>query len=250
MVGAPFLVAKASMKVGAGLATIASEPEVIDKLEKRVEELMTLAFSSKSSQAVSEIKKFIKDRKVSVLAIGPGLKPESASLVRGLIKDLDLPIVADGGALSALQDHPELLKQSGSCALILTPHSGEFERLIGKQLPQEQKKLKPIAKDFAKSNSVILVLKGEPTYVAHPDGSVYINSNGGPELATAGTGDVLSGMIAGILAQGIEPGKATEAAVYLHGLAGNLAAKDKTVLAVIAPDVIDYIPKALKRLGD
>ena len=252
MVGAPFLAARAALRVGAGLVTIASSKEVTDKLEKRVEEIMTLTLPPTS--ALETIERFIKDRKVSVLIIGPGLKPDRELPVRELIKKIDLPMIIDGGGLGALQGRALLQGSAlqrlatGKKAEILTPHLGEFQRFFKEDLPKIREGLKLIAAKFAKERGVTLVLKGHPTYVACPDGSVYENTTGNPGLATAGTGDVLSGIIAGIIAQGIEPKAATKAAVYLHGLAADLAANDKTQPSMIASDVIEYIPTALKEL--
>lgn len=239
MVGAPMLSAMSALRTGAGLVTIASSPEVIDKLEKRVLEIMTLRVSS-----ASDIQNFIKDRKVSVLAIGSGMKPDQAEIVRHVLQSTDLPVVLDGGGLAALDQHFDLLNER----IILTPHTGEFQKLINEPIPKQREELKEIARYFSRNQGANLVLKGEPTYVIRPAGSVYVNSTGNPGLATAGTGDVLAGVIAGIIAQGIEPAEAAEAAVYLHGLAGDLAAKDKTEPGLIASDVVNYLPTALATL--
>ena len=249
MVGAPLLVGRAALRVGAGLVSIASSTDVADKLERRVEEVMTLALSLNPVEATETIRNFIKDRRASVLVAGPGLNKQSEELVRNLVKSINLPMVIDGGGLAALIDHLEILKKSVSKNIVLTPHLGEFGRFFNKALPTKREDLKPIAQKFAKDNQVMLVLKGQPTFVAHPDGKLYVNNTGGPGLATAGTGDVLSGMIGGIIAQGIEPKQAVEAAVYLHGLAGDIAAKEKTEPGLIASDVIEAIPYALKTVG-
>ena len=248
MVGAPLLAGKAALRTGAGLVTIASTSEVTDKLEKRVEEIMTLALPADTSGATSVLQEFVKDRRVSVVVVGPGLKPGpySAALIKQLVQYQMMPIIIDGGGLGALQSSLDLLKGSTSSAVILTPHFGEFERLVGRKLPDKRPELKPIAISFAKEHKVTLVLKGRPTYVTHPSGSLYENTTGNPGLATAGTGDVLSGIIAGIISQGIEPNDASEAAVYLHGLAGDIAATEKTEPGMIASDVIEAIPAALK----
>jgi NAD(P)H-hydrate epimerase len=249
MVGAPLLAGLAALKTGAGLVTIAAPVDVTDKLERRVKEIMTLALPADDPAAA--IAAFIEDRKVSVLVIGPGLSaaPATRSLLKHLLDSLDLPMVIDGGALSALQGHTGELDQAASGQLVLTPHAGEFRRLLGHDLPPKRPELKPLAAAFAKKHGAVLALKGEPTYVAGPDGQVYENPTGNPGLATAGTGDVLSGVIAGIVAQGIEIRPAAEAAVYLHGLAGDLAAKVKTQPGMIAGDVIDFLPAALKQVA-
>jgi ADP-dependent NAD(P)H-hydrate dehydratase / NAD(P)H-hydrate epimerase len=241
MVGAPLLSGMAALRTGAGLVTVAAEPAVTDKLERRVKEIMTLALDS---SAVLET--FITDRKVSVIVIGPGLKPtpESDALLKRLLR-MKLPTIIDGGGLTLAKKHLDQLHK----AVILTPHTGEFQRLIDGELPEKRQELKPIVRRFAKTYEVTLVLKGQPTYVARPDGKVYENSTGNPGLATAGTGDVLTGVIAGLIAQNIEPEQAAEAAVYLHGLAGDIAAAQKTEPGMIAGDVIEALPEALRRGG-
>jgi NAD(P)H-hydrate epimerase len=177
--------------------------------------------------------------------LAPG--PESAALVAGLLRKLELPVIIDGGGLGVLKDKLGLLEESPSKSVILTPHLGEFQRLEQNPLPEKRSDLKPIAAQFAKAHKVTLVLKGQPTYVARPDGHIYENSTGNPGLATAGTGDVLSGVIAGIISQGVEPQAAAEAGVYLHGLAGDIAAAEKTEPGMVASDVIEAIPAALKQ---
>jgi NAD(P)H-hydrate epimerase len=205
---------------------------VTDKLERRVKELMTLRLPANLAE-------FVTRRKVSVAVIGPGIKPGKATteLVKGL-SSTGIPIIVDGGALQP--DTLGTLKESAT----LTPHVGEFQRLVSEKLPSQRSELKAIAQRFAKQHKVTVVLKGEPTYVVHPDGSLYENTTGNPGLATAGTGDVLSGVIAGMIAQHVTPDTAAEAGVYLHGLAGDIAAKTRTQPGMIAGDVIEAIPAA------
>jgi hydroxyethylthiazole kinase-like uncharacterized protein yjeF len=248
MVGAPFLAAQAALRVGAGLVTITSDELVIEKLERRVVEIMTLALSTRSAQSVSPVEEYIKARKVSVLVIGPGLTSHAAPLVNALLRTVSLPIVLDGGALGIVAADRNALKQRATSQLILTPHVGELQRFFEQPLPKSQSALVSIAKDFAVAERLTLIVKGSPTHTITVDGTVTENDSGGPALATAGTGDVLSGMIGGIIAQGIAPEAAAPAAVYLHGAAGDLAAQSQTEPGVIASDVIDCIPKALKEI--
>lgn len=249
MVGAPLLSGKAALRTGAGLVTIASEDAVITKIENRVEEIMTLSMPKASGEANALLQAFITERKVTVMVLGPGLQPsvQLGNLIEKLIEQQSVPFIIDGGALGALRDHPEVVLRARSHAIILTPHLGEFKRLVNIKLPEEHSELKPIAKQFAEAANVHLVLKGHPTYVSHPDGELYENTTGNPGLATAGTGDVLTGVIAGIISQGVAPEKATELAVYLHGLAGDIAAQEKTQPGMIASDVIEAIPAAYRR---
>lgn len=251
MTGAPLLAGMAALRTGAGLATIAAPAGVADKLEKRVKELMTLELPGEPAAAAAAIEDFIAARKVSVLVIGPGLavSPESRALVEKLLDTVRLPAVLDGGALGVLARHLDRIDSAVSKSLILTPHTGEFQRLADGELPSEKSALKDMAVRFAEDHGATLVLKGRPTYVAQSNGSIYENDTGNPGLATAGTGDVLAGVIAGMIAQDMDPPRAAKAAVYLHGLAGDIAAAEKTEPGMVAGDVIDALPAALRRIA-
>ncbi len=251
MVGAPLLAGMAGLRTGAGLVTIASGSKVTDKLEKRVKEIMTLALPASGDEAAAKIESFVNDRRVSVIVIGPGMAVTTGAraLVGRLLDSIKLPVILDGGAFGIMRGHLDRLDSSASKALILTPHTGEFQRLLNSELPGERSELKPVAAEFAENHDITLVLKGQPTYVARPTGSIYENTTGNPGLATAGTGDVLSGMIAGIIAQGIDPQEAAETGVYLHGLSGDIASEEKTQAGMVASDVIEAIPAALKRVA-
>ncbi|MGH7194033.1 MAG: NAD(P)H-hydrate dehydratase, partial [Candidatus Saccharimonadales bacterium] len=241
-----------ALRTSAGLVTVAAAAAVADKLERRVKEIMTLALPDDATAAATQLEDFIRERKVSVLVVGPGLAvtPQNRSLVERLLDSVRLPVIVDGGALGVLQHHLERLDSAASGSVILTPHGGEFQRLYGEELPTERSALKPIATAFAEDHDVTLVLKGHPTYVAQSDGALYENPTGNAGLATAGSGDVLSGMIAGLIAQGIAPPEAARTGVYLHGLAGDIAAGAKTEPGMVAGDVIDAIPAALKNVRD
>lgn len=247
MVGAPILTGQAALRSGAGLVTIASTAPVTDKLEKRVAEIMTLTLPTEVEASLDSLRQFIRDRQVNVLAIGPGLKP-SPKLIKKLLTSFDLPLIIDGGGLASLIGQLELLSKSKQ-SIILTPHAGEFKRLINQALPAQPSDLKALAQSFAEQHRVILVLKGQPTYVAQSDTQLYENPTGNAGLATAGTGDVLTGVIAGLMAQKVEPKRAVPAAVYLHGLAGDLAAQAKTQPGLIAADVIEMLPLAWQELA-
>ncbi|HEY5152988.1 MAG TPA: NAD(P)H-hydrate dehydratase [Candidatus Saccharimonadales bacterium] len=248
MVGAPLLAAEAALRSGAGLVTIASHAEVIDKLEKRVEEIMTLRLAAGLPAAAEDVVSFVQERKVSAVIIGPGQAADFAALITVLLPQLAIPLIIDAGAIAALHDNLDLLKRAAdkNQAIILTPHAGEYKKLTGNQLPDSEAEIKYTAAEFAQKFHVTLVLKGHRTLVAYPDRQVYQNTTGNPGLATAGTGDVLSGIIAGLSGQIKDTADAVKAAVYLHGLAGDLAAEAKTEPGMIATDVIDRIPAALR----
>ncbi len=247
MVGAPFLAAMAALRVGAGLVTIASTEDVVDKLEERVVEVMTVRIPSDPIKAVATLETFISKRRVSVVVVGPGLDNSRAEIVKSLIVKLDIPLIVDAGALTSFHDDLEVLKHVGrnNPNVIVTPHDGEFAKLTGCQLPTRGDERQAAVAEFAQEFRMTLVAKGSPTLVAHVDRSVYVNDTGNPGLATAGSGDVLAGIIAGLVAQGISAREAADLAVYIHGLAGDLGAKEKTQAGLIASDLIEFIPLAL-----
>ncbi|HSW74910.1 MAG TPA: NAD(P)H-hydrate dehydratase [Candidatus Saccharimonadales bacterium] len=253
MVGAPLLCAEAALRIGAGLVTIASDENTAASLDKRVRETMTLALPdySVSHAAADTLLEFARERKVKAVVVGPGLPPSAAGVVRSLLARLNLPIVLDAGGLASFYGHLAELREvtQANQEVIITPHEGEFAKLTGSAIA-ERGELVNRATDFAKDYQLTLVLKGYHSIVAHPSGNHYENPTGNPGLATAGTGDVLSGVIAGLLAQGVNIAQAAEAGTYVHGLAGDLAAAVKTQPGMIASDVIECIPAALKKLQD
>ncbi len=184
---------------------------------------------------------------MSAVAIGPGLSThfETAQVVRDLVQRITVPLIIDADGLNALVGHADILKRA-KAPVILTPHPGEMGRLLGIPSADVQKDRINISSAFAIKFNVVLVLKGAATVVATPDGRVSINSTGNPGMATGGTGDVLTGMIGGFLAQGHTAAQAAQLGVYLHGLAGDLAAKEKGEAAMIAGDLIEKIPEALR----
>lgn len=245
MVGAPIMTAKAALRTGCGLVTIASSENVIDKIDAIVPEIMTLACSNNVSEALSSINHYIANHKVNVVVVGPGLIP-NPHLLAELINN-PLPLLIDGGGLSSLIQRTQMLSERPNTKnIILTPHTGEFKRFFP-QLNFDTDQLDNLARNFALTNKVTLVLKGNPTTVFSQKEQIK-DELGGPELATAGSGDVLSGIIAGLLAQSIDSVNACAGGVYLHSLAGKLAAKDLSVPSLIASDIIDYLPRGYKQL--
>ena len=162
---------------------------------------------------------------------------------------INLPKVIDADGLNVLAADAEILRSGAKAReIVITPHPGEMARLTGLTVKQVQARRKPIALDFAGKYKLTVVLKGHQTVVASPDGRSYVNHSGNPGMATAGSGDVLAGMLAAFIGQGLDAFGAAKAAVYLHGLAGDLAAREKTKISLIASDIIDKIPKAMKRV--
>jgi NAD(P)H-hydrate epimerase len=251
--GAAYLTSQAALLSGSGLVTLAVGRSLYEIMATKLTEVMVRPFFetrdlSLSLLAEKEISAF--SERCNCLAIGPGISQnkETQSLVRNIIAKVEKPIVLDADGINALAVHSELLKNVKS-SLILTPHPGEMARLTGKEKDEIQKNRKDVALTFANEYNTVVVLKGHETVVAAPGGEYYINKTGNSGMATGGTGDVLTGIITGFIAQGITPFEASILAVYFHGLAGDLAAKEKGLLSLIATDLLNKLPEALKVLA-
>jgi len=260
--GAAVLCAEAALRSGSGLVTLGIPKNLNSAIIKiKPKEVMTLPLpetkeGTLSLAAYKKIKDF--SQSADVIVVGPGLGQNKSSqgLIRKLISKIDKPTVIDADGLNALIGHLDILRKPQTACLsgrqanrkpILTPHPGEMARLLGISISKVQTKRKEIAQKFAKDYKATVVLKGHNTVVADYKGNLYINKTGNPGMATAGSGDVLTGMIAAFLDQGLEDFSAAKYAVYLHGLAGDLAAKEKTQISLIASDIIDMIPVAIKK---
>lgn len=252
--GAAAMAAKAALRIGAGLVTVAVPESMNDVLEAKLLEAMTVPMPETKARTFSraafdQLKTFTASR--TAVAIGPGLSthPETVELVEALVKQLDRPAVLDADALNALAGRTALLAE---CKVppILTPHPGEMARLATEATARtvNEDRIGTAAR-CARERGVFVVLKGARTVVAGPDGSVALCPTGNPGMATAGTGDVLTGMIVGLLAQGLGPWEAACAATYLHGAAGDLAAAVHGEAGMIAGDLIERIPDALAQVA-
>lgn len=251
--GAAYLTSQAAMRTGSGLVTLAVGRSLYGIMASKLTEVMVRPFFetkdfSLSLLAEKELLSFAE--KCASVAIGPGISQnkESQNLTRNLIAKLNAPIVLDADGINAFAGHPEALK-SAKAALVLTPHEGEMSRLIGKERDEIQKDRKNIAINFANEYNTVLVLKGHHTIVAKPGGEYYENQTGNAGMAKGGVGDVLTGMIASFVGQGQDAFTAAALGVYFHGLAGDLAAKEKGLLGLSATDLLNKAPEALKALG-
>ena len=248
--GAAALAGKAALRAGAGLVTVATPASVQASVASGIPEVMTLplpetAEHTLSRQALPRLQPFVQSR--NAIGIGPGLSThaETVEVIRTLIAECDRPLVIDADALNALVGHTSLLR-SRPLSPILTPHPGEMARLLGESTTATVNRNRvAIAQDFARAHSSIVVLKGARTIIAHPHGPTAIAPTGNPGMATAGTGDVLTGILAGLLAQGVSPWEAAQSGVYLHGLAGDLAARTYGHASLMAGDLLAYLPKAI-----
>ena len=258
MTGAAALASEAALRAGAGLVTLATPKHLNPVLEGLLPEVMTLALpetdaGSLSVSATSAILEFAEKTK-SVLAIGPGLSqhPDTVLLVHQLVREnreqgLNLRMVVDADGLNALSQAPEVISLLGREA-ILTPHPGEMSRLTSSSVRSLEADRIRTAQQFASEHNLTLVFKGAPTVTGLANGDVWINSTGNPGMATGGMGDVLTGIIAGLMAQGVSSERAAALGVYIHGLAGDMTAEVLGMHGLIASDVLKAVPRAISSL--
>ncbi len=254
--GAAVLAATAALRSGAGLVTIGIPASLNTALIKiKPPEIMTLPLKetndgSLNYTALKQITGFMSDADVTLIGPGLGNNPSTRRLIQALVARLTKPSVLDADGINALSGHGETLRAAGlrlDGRCVLTPHPGELSRLTGIPVAEIQRTRKEVAKRVSSEYNITVVLKGHRTVVAAPTGRIFINSTGNPGMSTAGSGDVLAGMIGAFLGQGLEAFDAAKYAAYLHGLAGDLAAKEKTQPGIIASDIIAMIPKAIKK---
>jgi NAD(P)H-hydrate epimerase len=256
--GAAFMAARACLRAGVGLVTIGIPDSLTNTFQSRVTEEMILPLPDKgngtlSYKAIEPILEFL-NQKANALAIGPGISmdDEISKLVSLLITESKVPMVIDADGINAIAGRSNILRKS-KAPIILTPHPGEMARLLNSH--KSQVTSKEVEKDrintalsFSRKTETYLVLKGAPTVIATSDGKAFINSTGNPGMATAGTGDVLTGMISAFLAQGLTPQNASILGVYMHGLIGDIVAEKKGKHSLIASDIINTIPAVFKAL--
>jgi hydroxyethylthiazole kinase-like uncharacterized protein yjeF len=256
--GAPAMSGEAALRCGAGLVTVAVPKSALPVVAAYMPELMTapLAETPSGACAASALEDALLREllgSASVVVIGPGMgrEPDTAACVRRLIAEIDAPLVVDADGLFALRDHLDAL-DGRSQPLVITPHPGEMAGLIGSDTDHVQTRRWEIAREFAKLHGVYVVLKGFRTLVATPAGRVFVNPTGNAAMATAGSGDVLAGMIASTLGQP-HLGTFEERlclAVYLHGLAGDVGVESSGEEALTATDLLDFLPQAWAQLRE
>jgi NAD(P)H-hydrate epimerase len=256
LTGAAALTSLGALRSGVGLVTLGIPQSLNEIMERKLTEVMTKPLAETKEKtlgltAYEEIKKF--SSKVDVLALGPGLSinPETSELVRKIVSGINLPMVIDADGVNALAGHLRILKTirpSDHPTKIITPHPGEMARLLNISASQVQEDRIGIAQKVAQEYKVIVVLKGARTVIASSRGDTYLNPSGNPGMASGGSGDVLTGLIASLIGQKMEPLEASKAGVYIHGLAGDMAAQEKGEMSLIASDLLERIPQVLKRL--
>jgi NAD(P)H-hydrate epimerase len=250
--GAAAMTAMSAMRAGAGLVTLGVAQRINAILESLVLEAMTEPLADIDGGRLGES---ALDRILEVaagkqcLALGPGLGQAKVTrtLVGRIIQESSIPLVIDADGLNNLAGQTEILKKL-NVPVILTPHPGEMARLTGATPVTVQTDRMKSARDFALEFKAHVVLKGAATVIAHPDGRVYINSTGNPGMAAGGMGDVLTGVIAGLIAQGFSPESATHAGVYLHGAAADTLAETIGPVGYLAGEVMDAIPGEIKKM--
>jgi hydroxyethylthiazole kinase-like uncharacterized protein yjeF len=252
MSGAAILACKSALRSGAGLLKIAIPQSINYILESVAVEAITvpLAESKKGAIESDSIKKIIElIKSSSVTAIGPGSGQSEAfkEILTTVLKHSAKPIVLDADALNVLAKNMELFDLL-SVPAVMSPHVAEMSRLTGKNIEYINNNRIDVALEFAQKRNITVVLKGARTVVAGPRGEIFINQTGNPGMSTAGSGDVLTGVITGLIAQGIEPTQAAIAGVYIHGYAGDMAAERLGEYGLLAGDVLDEVPLAIKKL--
>jgi hydroxyethylthiazole kinase-like uncharacterized protein yjeF len=248
--GAAYLAATGALRSGAGLVTVASAACCQPVLAAMGPEYMTEAIAETADgldpAAVDDVLDLARD----VLVIGPGLGrgPGTREFIRSLVDRATMPLVIDADGLNAFMDDPERLSGRDGRDVIITPHPGEMGRLVGMSADEVQASRLEIARNFASTHHLYVVLKGHRTLIATPDEQVFINPTGNAGMATGGTGDVLAGMIGAWLAQLLDAEAACKLAVYLHGLAGDLAEADEGEVAMTSADVAAHLGDAVLEL--
>jgi ADP-dependent NAD(P)H-hydrate dehydratase / NAD(P)H-hydrate epimerase len=250
--GSVAMAGMAALRAGAGLSTVGTPKSVLATVAGFHPELMTEPLEETEAGSISLLAKDHVDelaRNKTVLAIGPGISrhPVTTELVRDLVKSHTQPIVLDADGLNAFEGRAEELNGKGR-SLVITPHPGEMARLIGCTIAEVQRDRITVARKFAREHELVVVLKGHRTLIAQPNGEVWVNTTGNPGMATGGTGDILTGMVAGVMAQ--NPSRIFEAviaAVHLHGLAGDVACEAMGEYSLVATDLIKALPEAFRR---
>jgi len=251
--GAPAMASLACLRAGAGLVTTAVPKSILDTVTRIAPELMMAPLAEGTKGAVSfknldgaKLDALVK--KISVVAVGPGLSTDgdAPAFARQIVEKTTVPVVIDADALNAFEGKTDLLNGAGR-VMVLTPHPGEMARLAGLTVQEVEADRVGLARSFATQHKLTLVLKGWRTLIAHPDGSIAVNTTGNPAMAKGGSGDILTGIVAAMLAQfPNDVARAVETAVYLHGLAADFAAHVMDEHTVLATDTVTHLTDAFR----
>jgi hydroxyethylthiazole kinase-like uncharacterized protein yjeF len=255
--GAAAMAGMAALRAGAGLSTVATPKSVLATVAGFHPEVMTEALDETEAGSIStrtladgRMDALIKGK--TVLAVGPGISrhAETSEFVRSVVVKCKTPLVLDADGLNAFEGRAGELNGKGR-TFVITPHPGEMARLAGSTVTAVQRDRINIARTFAREHELIVVLKGHRTLIVQPDGTVWVNTTGNPGMATGGTGDILTGMVAGLIAQNPERiVEAVIAAVHLHGLAGDVARAGMGEHSLVATDLVRGLPEAFRRVRE
>ncbi|MBQ2093426.1 MAG: NAD(P)H-hydrate dehydratase [Ruminococcus sp.] len=253
MAGAAILAGKSALRCGVGLEKLAIPKSIYPIAAGSILESVFLPLSETSDGKISRTNipsLLLEAKKSTAVLLGCGLSvcDDTKALVKSFVENCTAPMVLDADALNCIADNPEILKKRKS-DIIITPHPGEMGRLCGITAKEVNADRVDVALSFAKKYGVITVLKGSGTIIASPNGQALLNTTGNSGMATGGSGDVLAGMTAGLLAQGKSAFDCAAAAVYLHGLAGDFAAEKLGKISMLPSDIIDCIAQAFKSSG-
>ncbi len=252
MTGSVYLSSQAALRTGSGLV-YSLVPESLETIMsiKLVEAIVKPIYDRGSGFFVREsLGRILKEiKKLDLIALGPGMgvDKERVELVGEIIRKTNIPILIDADGLNCISKDLKILEEI-KAPIIITPHPGEMARLLNLDISEIQAKREYYARFFSEKYKLVTVLKGHESLVVSPDGQVYKNKTGNPGMSTAGTGDVLTGMITSFLGQGLSPFDAGKLGVYVHGLAGDIARDELGEYSIIARDLIKYIPQAIKSL--
>ncbi|MBW1743527.1 MAG: NAD(P)H-hydrate dehydratase [Deltaproteobacteria bacterium] len=252
--GAAIMTSQAAMRAGAGLVTLGIPKSLNVAVESQLTEVMTdpLPENADRTLGLSAHRNILRQLEgKNGLAIGPGMgaAKSTQNLVRKLVQASPAPVVIDADGLNALVGNLSFLRKL-KVPIVMTPHPGEMARLVGKTVSEVQEDRINEARSFATTHGVHLVLKGAKTVIAHPDGAVFINPTGNPGMASGGMGDVLTGIISGLIVQGLPVREAVNAGVYLHGCAADALARGMGPMGFLASDLTDILPGQIKGLKD
>jgi NAD(P)H-hydrate epimerase len=247
----------AALRTGAGLSTVATPKSALPTVAGFHPEMMTEPLDETAAGTISTraLQKGTMDAVIkgkTVLAVGPGISrnPETSEFVRSLVTTCKTPLVLDADGLNAFEGRSTELDGKGR-SLVITPHPGEMARLLASTVAAVQRDRINVARTFARECELIVVLKGHRTLIAQPDGTVWVNTTGNPGMATGGTGDILTGMVAGFIAQNpTHIVEAVVAAVHLHGFAGDVARESVGEHSLVATDLLKALPEAFRRVRD